>query len=245
MTRQRLPVAKRAEIAFVQWGPWVAAAVAVAAFACGRLLDPWPAWFVVAFDVAQVTAAVAFALAGADLLRIWGTTRQGRLLVAAILAVWVVAAAAQVASERPVPAAAFIAALSLLALIGIDLFAKQVAAKLPRRPEWEVLHRLSSITALAEPLSQEEAVRRAPEFLGMLEGAQRFRTPGTAEYLDLFAERARFDLGVGPEPADPDALDARWQHLHRVLAQTFAPYRAWMVEPPAEPSSTRKEPVQA
>ena len=238
MTRHRLPVAIRAELAFVQWGPWIAAAVAVAAFVLGRLLDPWPAWFLIAFDVAQVTAAVAFALAGADLLRIWGTTRQGRLVVAAVLAVWVVATTAQFVSERPVPAAAFIAALSLLALIGIYMRAKQVSAKLPRRPEWEVLHRLSSITAMAEPLTQEEAVRRAPEFLGMLEGAQRFRTPDTAEYLDLFAERARFDLGVGPEPADPGALDARWQDLHRMLGHIFAPYRAWWVEPPGEQSST-------
>ena len=226
-----------AERAFVRFGPWAAAVAWLVVFVAGGALSPWPVWYAPLFAAVQVAVALSFGVADVDLLRSWGTTRAGTLVVGGIVVAWCVAFAVPIIGGDPALVAGAIESLCLTGLVVVYVLAKQVAARLPRRAEWEVLHRVSAISAKAEPLTQPEAIDRAPEFLAMIEDANRFRTTATSEYLDLFEEQARFDLGLAASPADPKGLDDRWQTLHRELSWMFAPYRTWAVPPiaPAGP----------
>lgn len=215
------------------WLPWVALGGVALLHVGTGVLKPPPVWYSAACELARVVVVATLGLAAGGRLRVWGVTASARAPLVLAVGAWVVV---EVALLQAPDLAAWLGLARVgvpLMLVAVIWWAPRVARILPRRPEWEALHRVSAITALAKPLTQVEAVTRAPEFLDLLDQALAFRTAATSEYLESFAEAARWDLGAGPEPADRTALDGRWQELHAALEAQFLPGRTWRVPPPA------------
>lgn len=229
MSVSSLRVRQRTENRALLWVPCGMAVIWLATFGVSLVFAGVPPWMRVAAAAAHVAVALAFTWAANELLRVWGTATRARACVVGVGMVAALAAAVGFAEPGRLPA--IVGGATWVALVVIYLWPEQAAERLPRSPVWEVLHRVSAVSARAEPLAQDEAVARAPEFVRMIEGAQRFRTDETAAYLDLFVRIADADLALAPEPEDRAALDARWQILHRELADKFAPFSTWRVAP--------------
>lgn len=220
-------------ILILEHGPWIVAALA-AVTTLVALLVPLPSeWVSDVALVARIGTGLAFMTADIVFLRAWGVVKLALLVPAGLCAVLILGSVTQSTGSTAPIVTAGSQALMLVALMAIAARPRLLADRLPRRREWEVLHRISIITAIADPLSQEEAVDQAPRFLAVIVDVRRYRTAATAEYLSLFEEHARFDLRVGPAPSDPEALNRRWQVLHRALAAQLEPYRAWEARAPA------------
>lgn len=237
MSALSLRIRRRTQARVILWVPGGVAVIWIATFWIDFVFDAsLPLMHLVA-DLAQVGVALAYTWAATELLRIWGTATLARAGVAAVGLAATLAAVAHALVPGRVPLVVGFAAT--LGLIAIFVWPERAAGWLPRSPVWEVLHRLSGVTANADPLSQAEAIERSPEFVRMVDDAQRFRTAETAEYLDLFAAIADADLARAPQREDRPELDARWQSLHEQLAAKFAPFSTWRVGPDHGPRTLK------
>ena len=91
------------------------------------------------------------------------------------------------------------------------------------RPEWSLLRERATLWLDLEAMDDDQRARAAPELAAGLQTLERYRTPATTEYLDLFRRLLLEDLA----PDEGEVLAARFAELELAMRRSLGARPAW------------------
>lgn len=91
------------------------------------------------------------------------------------------------------------------------------------RPEWSLLHERAMLWLDLEAMTDEQRTTAAPDLEARLQALERYRTPTTTEYLDLFRRLLLEDLA----PDEGEVMAARFAELELAMRRSLGARPAW------------------
>lgn len=177
-----------------------------------------------------ITVPLAWALAAlVAYLAVWLIRAQGgrSLALAAPIAfavLYVVMELVDLFVTLPGQARAVLIVVSWGGLLGCWLWPDAVVALTGGpRPEWALLRGRAMLWLDLEAMGDEQRATAAPELEARLAALERYRTPATTEYLDLFHRLLLDDLA----PDEGEVMAARFAELELGMRRSLGARPAW------------------